>query len=161
MGILPCPQMCTHTLSLSLGWCTGLATPVLQPQARWGVDLLQFSMTVLFVTMPLGMCPAPNQATPLAADTSVWARPAWVSPWHDRIVVWKGHSNWAHRLGDPGTSLSTLEHLLLNVFVSGRYPALKQLFLKNWSSCIINCFCRSFAKFLLCYPRSSTLLQAS
>lgn len=116
----------THTLSPSLGWCTALATPVLQPQASWGVDLLQFSMTTLFVTMPLGMCPAPNQATPLAADTSFWARPARVSPWHDRTVVWKGHPNWAHRLGNPGTSLSTLEHFSM---------CLSLVDIQPWNSC--------------------------
>lgn len=162
MGVLPCPQMCTHTLSPSL-----LAGALVLPHRYCNLRLAE---VLTFYSFPwprcLWQCPWAcvllQIKPPLWQQTPVfWARPAGVSPWHDWIVVWKGHPNCAHRLGDPSTSLSTLEYLLFNVFVSGRYPALKQLFLKNWSSCIINYFCRSFAKFLLCYPRSYTLLQAS
>lgn len=160
MGVHPCPQNLSHFLFWLAYWSchTGIAT------SRW---LRCWPSTVFHDHCCLWQCPWACALLQVKPPLWQWAevfraQPALVGLWHEIARLGKGILRGrAHRQYGPNTRLSTSEQTLLRVlFVFGRYPALKQLFWQTGPVC--NYFLsRSFAKFSFCYPRSSTLLQAS
>lgn len=153
-----CSPLPTEIPPFSLGWCVGLATPVLQPHAGWGADLLQFSMITVVCDNALGHVPCSKSSHP-SGSRQQFSKPD--LPWliHDKVEL-----RLEKGIPEPestGCTVTTQSFRTDVLFVFGRYSALKCFFFDKLTQFYNYFLRRSFAKFLFCYLRSSALLKAS